>query len=181
MNIPQTPTISNDLSPNNLTPTIDTLYNDRRIGDMFYNVTAQTIDISEITYQGNKFKPEKQKRTITMFYSDFLQFDKHVRDTVTTFKEWMTPLVTKFQIRGGWAMPKSITDLIILSGQQLDSYARWFLILDNGWTMCSLFTSNNGMVDLTSGATETHYTGECTMDVEFYFIETILVLHWIAN
>lgn len=174
MHIPQPSTISNDISLtpticNNVPTTINTFYNNRRIGDMFYNVAAQTIDISEITYQGSKFKPEKEKRTIHMFYPDFLQFDKHVNDTVTMFKEWMTPLVTKFQIRGGWALPKSITDFMISSRIQLDSYARWFLILDNGWTMCALFTSNNNIViDLTSGISETHYTGEGIMDVELY-------------
>lgn len=119
-------------------------------------------------------------RTIHLWYPDFLKFNQHLIDTVTMFEDLMTPLITRFTVKGGWAMPKDIVNFMENAGVKLDSYGRWFLILDNGWTMCALFTESSEQF-LGRVETDTHYTGFCNMNVEFYFIETILILHYIAT
>lgn len=117
-----------------------------------------------------------------MWYPHFLQFHERLVETLNLYDEWKTPLVTKFTVRGGWAMPKDVVDFMVDSmvGVKLYNYARWFWSLHNGWTMCALFTQNS-VDDLITGSSDTNYTGECTMDVKFYFIETVFVQCHIGN
>lgn len=51
-----------------------------------------------------------------MWFPHFLEFDRHVNETVTMFEEWLNPLVTKFEIQGGFSMPKSGLDSLIAAG-----------------------------------------------------------------
>lgn len=77
-------------------------------------------------------------------------------------------------------MPKSVCNYMKVLGLQLENLSRLFWILDDGWTMCAIFTQLEENVVHFTSETETHYTGQCTMDVEFYFIETILVRDYIS-
>lgn len=115
-----------------------------------------------------------------MWYPHFLQFHERLVETISMFEEWKTPLVTKFTVRGGWVMPKDVVDFMTSTNVKLDNYARWFWSLSNGWTMCALFTQNV-LGDLKTGSTDQNYTGECTMDVEFYFVQTVLIHRYIEN
>ncbi len=77
-------------------------------------------------------------------------------------------------------MPKTVCDHAKELGLKLDNISRWFWILENGWIMCALFTEHKNNENHFKTETDTHYTGQCVMDVEFYFIETILVEKYIC-
>lgn len=113
---------------------------------MMYDQINQTIDIRNMSYNDIQWKPEKITRVIHLYYPHFLDFHNHVVDTLKMYDEWETPLVTRFTVKGGFNMPKD--PVCELGIEQLDSLARWFWPLDNGWTMCCLFTHKKDMNDL---------------------------------
>lgn len=154
-------------------------YNGRRMSEILYDPINETIDICEISYQGKTFWPEKQKRVIHVWFLHFLEIHARLVNIINSLDEWGPILKSKFTVRGGYAMPRPICDYIKGRGLVLDCLARYFYVLENGFTICAMFTENIDGSHVES-QTDTHYTGICLMNVELYFIETIFVRDFIS-
>lgn len=120
-------------------------------------------------------------RAIYLWYPHFLEFHKRLVETLELYKEWNTPLETNFTVKGSWTIPKDVLDFMLnCTDFNLEHYAHWFWSFGNGWTMCAVFTQNS-VGDLVRDSTETEYTGECTMDVKFYFVPTSSINYYISK
>lgn len=82
----------------------------------------ETIHLREISYEGHTFRPEKQKRTIHIWFPHFLEFHENLVNTLYIFSEWKSPVVKKFTVRGGYAMPKTVCDHMKVLGLKLEFY-----------------------------------------------------------
>lgn len=137
---------------------------------MFFDPLAQTISISEITWNGKKLKPESIMRKVHLHYLDFFKFHNCLEEMLSLYEDWQTHLRASLTVKGSWAIPKAP---LILAQQTVDSlqdYARWFWPLKTGWVLCCLFTQNQ-VNDVVINTTDTEYTGVCTMDVEFSIVQ----------
>lgn len=126
-----------------------------------------------MSYNGIRWRPENIPREIHLHYCNFVQFHNEVVDTINIYDEWETPLVTRFIAKGGFKIPRDTMWPITI--EQLDSLSRWFWPMQNGWTMCCLFTVNKDLNDLVSYTNGNSYIGKCTMDVRLYFVKTEFV------
>lgn len=148
---------------------LETIYNGRPLRSMLYDDLEQTIHIDQISYNGSHLQPEKVMRIVHIYYQDFIKFHDMLDETLKLYEEWRTSLITKFTIKGGWAIHKEPIQLAKVPVLSLTEYARWFWFLPNGNVMCCLFTQNE-IEDLVLTDTETHFNGVCTMNVEFFFL-----------
>lgn len=132
---------------------------------MFFDSMAETISVSEITYNGKKLVPERIMRNVHVHYRDFLKFHKCLEEILSLFNDWQTHLRYSIIVKGGWVIPKAPLMLAQQTVDSLKNYSRWLWPLPNGWVLCCLFTQNK-VNDVKLTTTETEYIGMCTMDVE---------------
>ncbi len=103
-------------------------------------------------------------RRVHIFYRDFIKFHNYLEQTLSLYDVWKTPLTTRFNVKGGWAIPKEPLVSANLTVASLQNYARWFWPLTDGWVMTCDF-SQNEVNDIVMEETLTEYTGMCTMNV----------------
>lgn len=133
---------------------------------ILFDKIAQTVGINEITINGERLIPEPAMRKVHLWYRDFIQFHNNLEEIISLYNSWKTPLITRFTVKGGWAIPKAPLISAQLTVESLENYARWFWSLADNSVISCIFTQNQNN-DVIMETTESEYTGMCTMDVEF--------------